>query len=462
MVQFGISEVTARLLLSSLAQAALGIMMYFIFRHFSRVYIRRFLKAWSKSWLSFAIYTLSTVILTAFPDYGQFNIAELTFSLIAQVASFLHIIFILFGSYQLVYSKPISRKLYNMIITIAIVFGSLLVLIYSQDPEAGSIRYVLRLGSRALISGCGFLFAAAVVWMNPKFTRGYGQKLLSLSFLAFSCYQFFYLSVVFSNLKGAQVSLPGSSGLIYLMMTAMMSMGMVMWLLEDEREKLTKANKDLDSFLYSTSHDLRAPIASILGLTYLGKLELQEEKARNFMDLIEQRVKKLNAILTDILSLSRTKKLEVKPETLLFKDILDETISDIQFDESSSKIRLEFDRSAENTLFTDRNQMKIILSNLITNAIKYHRLNQQDPHVKICFTRGGNNVMIQVIDNGQGIPSESISRIFDMFYRASSEIEGTGLGLYIVREALAKIKGTIDVQSVFGKGTTFTITLPNV
>ena len=83
-------------------------------------------------------------------------------------------------------------------------------------------------------------------------------------------------------------------GAVDLLLISLMGMSMVMWFLEDERENLNKENKELDSFLSNTSHDLRTPIASILGLTYLGKLELQEEKARTFMNMIEERIKKLD------------------------------------------------------------------------------------------------------------------------------------------------------------------------
>jgi signal transduction histidine kinase len=242
-------------------------------------------------------------------------------------------------------------------------------------------------------------------------------------------------------------------------MTTVMGMGMVMWLLEDEREKLNKANKDLDSFLYSTSHDLRAPISSILGLTYLGKVELQEEKAKEYLALIEQRVKKLNTIITDILRLSKTKKLDTKFEVVNFNEVLKDTMEDIQFNSGTSSIRLEYNEHPDNVLISDPNQISNVLANLLSNAVKYHRLNQDDPYIKVSFEKSDHQAIITVEDNGQGIPPQSLNKVFDMFFRASQETEGTGLGLYIVKEALTKIKGKIDVGSTFGKGTIFTVVL---
>lgn len=444
------------------AQATLGLVMFFIFRHFSLVYSRRFLRTWSRSWLAFAIYMISTVILMVNAEDEVFPpVGLVPLNIIVQLGSFLHIVYILIGSYQLVRSRPVNRRVYQGIVVGVAALAVLSVLAFSENPEAGYERYISRVGSRSLVSGAGFLLAGIVVWMNPKFTRGVGQKMLSASFVAYSAYQFFYILMLVFDLRDEQALLPGSRGLINLMMISVMSMSMVMWLLEDEREKLRKVNKDLDSFLYSTSHDLRAPITSILGITYLGKVELTEEKGRNYMELIEQRAEKLNIILTDILRLSKTKKLEIKMQTLRFSDLVKEVISDVEFSKGTSSIRLDFDRDADNMFYCDYNQISIVLSNLITNAVKYHRLNQEDPYIRIGMKRVSGNVVITMEDNGQGIPMHSLNKIFDMFFRASQETDGTGLGLYIVKEALAKVKGKIEVESEFGKGTTFTITLEN-
>jgi signal transduction histidine kinase len=102
-----------------------------------------------------------------------------------------------------------------------------------------------------------------------------------------------------------------------------------------------------------------------------------------------------------------------------------------------------------------------VLSNLVSNAVKYHRLDQEDPYIRVTFRSSSEKIEIVVEDNGQGIPAESLPKIFDMFYRASLDTDGTGLGLYIVKEALSKIKGTISVRSELGKGSSFTVLLDN-
>lgn len=444
------------------AQATLGLVMFFIFRHFSLVYGRRFLRTWSRSWLAFSIYMISTVILMInLEDENYPPPGWIPLNIVAQVGSFLHIVYILIGSYQLVRSRPVNRRIYQAIIIGVVILGIATVFAFGQSPEGGYERYLLRIGSRSLISGIGFLLAGIVVWRNPKFTRGVGQKLLTVSFVAYSGYQFFYILMIVFDTGSEQAMLPGSRGLINLMMIAIMSMSMIMWLLEDEREKLRQVNKDLDSFLHSTSHDLRAPITSILGLTYLGKVELTEEKGRNYMELIEQRAQKLNMILTDVLRLSKTKKLGIKLQTIRFSDLVNDVVSDIEFLKGTSRIRLDYEKNSDSSFYSDPAQISIILSNLITNAVKYHRLNQDDPYIRIAFKRISDTVIFSVEDNGQGIPAHSVNKVFEMFFRASQETDGTGLGLYIVKEALAKVKGKIEVESEFGKGTIFTVTLEN-
>jgi signal transduction histidine kinase len=240
-----------------------------------------------------------------------------------------------------------------------------------------------------------------------------------------------------------------------------MGMSMVMWFLEDERQKLNEENKELDSFLSSTSHDLRTPIASILGLTYLGRIELQEEKARTFMNIIEERIKKLDLIISDILNLSRSKKIDVKIEELDLRELIEETTADIKFNKGASSIFLNYQAHPSHTFKSDYNQVKIILSNLLTNAVKYHNLDQPNPYIHVTFKRNRHIVEITVEDNGRGISKENVPKIFDMFFRASEDTEGTGLGLYIVKEALNKIKGIIFVDSELGKGSKFRIVLEN-
>ncbi|SKC75218.1 sensor histidine kinase [Ohtaekwangia koreensis] len=455
-----LSEETLRLLYLYLAEFILAIILFFIFRHFGILYRRRFLYTWALSWFAFAIYIAATGVITIFFMRSQ-STARLVISTFAQMSCFLQVVLILRGSYELVTEKGVNRRQFKGILLVLFLISLLSVVAFSQTVEDASMRYLLRVGSRTLVSGAGFLIAGIVVLQNKKFSRGFGQRILAISFILYSIYQLYYCLVVVLNVTGTKIEIPNFYGVVDLLVISMMGMSMIMWLLEDERARLEKANKELDLFLYSTSHDLRAPIASILGLTYLGKLEFEEERARTFMDMIEARVKKLDMVIGDILSLSRSKKMEVKLEEINLRDLLDNSITDIKFNKGASAISLDYQYSSSHIFQTDFSQMKIVLNNLLANAVKYHNLDQPNPFIRVAFFREKDTVRIAIEDNGQGIPEASLPKIFEMFYRASLNTEGTGLGLYIVKEALSKIKGTIEVKSEFGKGSTFTIVLEN-
>jgi signal transduction histidine kinase len=453
---WNLPEVYARLVMTYLAQSIMGIILFVIFIYFSRLFHRKFLRTWSWSWLAFSFYMIG-LALTCLQIAGKQNDRLIT-NILSQGASFLQVVFLLMGTYELISETTLKKRRVTFIAVVVIVIAIITVAAFSTETEGITQRYILiRTGFTCL----GFLIAGVVVWSNPTFTKGFGQQLLALSLILFSLDQLSYFGITMSNLWGHNLNVPAFFGLLDLLIISLMGMSMVMWLLEDEREKLRKANQELDSFLYSTSHDLRAPIASILGLTYLGKVELGEEKARTYMEMIESRIKKLDLVIYDILSLSRSKKFELKIETIDFDKLLDETIMDVKFNKGAASITLDYERNPGNTFISDANQMKIVLNNLFSNAVKYHNINQPNPYIKVIFKRTNSKVEIAVEDNGQGIPTESVPRIFEMFYRATSEVEGTGLGLYIVKEALNKIKGTIFVASKFGKGSTFTIVLEN-
>lgn len=380
-------------------------------------------------------------------------------SIIAQLCCFLQIIFILRGTYELIYDKAFSRRRFSLILLVSIIVAFVSIIAFSQSGVF--FHYLISSGSRAIITGIGFLVAGIVVWTNKKFSKGFGQQLLTSSLIIFSIYQLYYFTIKLLNVLGTRVDVLDLFGAVDLLLISLMGMSMVMWFLEDERQKLNEENKELDSFLSSTSHDLRTPIASILGLTYLGRIELQEEKARTFMNIIEERIKKLDLIISDILNLSRSKKIDLKMEELDLRELIEETTADIKFNKGASSIFLDYQAHPSHTFKSDYNQVKIILSNLLTNAVKYHNLDQEKPFIRVTFKRTRHVVEISVEDNGRGISKESVPKIFDMFFRAAEDTEGTGLGLYIVKEALNKIKGIIFVDSEVGKGSKFRIVLEN-
>jgi len=230
--------------------------------------------------------------------------------------------------------------------------------------------------------------------------------------------------------------------------------------LKVQYREIEKTNEELDRFVYSASHDLRAPLTSILGLINLAKMESNEDATQLYMDMMEKSVKKLDGFINDIISYSRNTRLEVQKVKINFEEVIQEIRDNLQFMEDADKIEWRIKIDEEETFLTDLSRFKIILSNLLSNAIRYHNFNQEKPFVSIEIEVHKNLTTIKVTDNGSGIENDKLDKIFDMFYRASEKSGGSGIGLYIVKEIVQKLKGQIHVKSVIGEGTTFTLSFP--
>jgi signal transduction histidine kinase len=460
MLDRSVNEVTARIATTYLAEGLIASVIVIAFLYFAHIYKRSYLKTWALSFGSFAV-SVFAVGLTTLYNAQLTEGFKLISSFVAQAGIFLHAFFLLIGLFELFRGGAYQLKF--LIGWAAVVVGLSFLTIwvfYDAEGVQGSLnRYLLRIGTRYFVIAFSFLCAAVLAWRSPLFKKGIGQRLLIVAFLLYGVTYSYYFSIVTFNYFGGIFSFPFFFGMIELLLITLSGLGMVLWLLEDERDRLSKINSELDSFLYSTSHDLRSPIASILGITNVAKLELTDETALRYMTMIEERIKKLDLVISDILKLSRSKKLDIKLESIRFDDLLKDTIADVKFNQNAPEISLRYTETPDDSFLSDYIQMKIVLSNLIANAVKYHNIKQDDPFIRVAFQRTGKNVRIEVEDSGRGIPKEALPKIFDMFYRAETSVEGTGLGLYIVKEALAKINGKIEVKSEYGAGSTFTITL---
>lgn len=223
--------------------------------------------------------------------------------------------------------------------------------------------------------------------------------------------------------------------------------------------ELKKINAELDRFVYSASHDLRAPLVSIQGLSKLAIAESQSEVDRKYFKLINDRVIRLDDFIRDIIEYSRNARTERKLESFSLNPMINEVIENLKYMEGADRITFSVCSNVEE-VHTDKSRLKVVLSNIISNAIKYHNLRQDNPNVEIVSSQLESTVCIRIKDNGIGIPEEAREKIFDMFYRASDRAGGSGLGLYIVKEIVEKLEGSITVSSVFGEGTTFEVRIP--
>jgi len=232
--------------------------------------------------------------------------------------------------------------------------------------------------------------------------------------------------------------------------------------IEKRNAELKKLNEELDRFVYSASHDLRAPLSSVLGLVEIARLEDTIEAKQKCLDMINESVVKLDGFINDIIDYSRNQRIEIKPEVLNIKDEINEALSELRYLDKESKIEKIVESDEEATFVTDGRRLNIILKNIISNAIRYHNLNQSSPFIKIGLKYDADEVEISISDNGIGIDGTHLDNIFKMFYRADESSKGSGLGLYIVKETIDKIGGAISVDSTLNFGTTFTIRLKSL
>lgn len=230
--------------------------------------------------------------------------------------------------------------------------------------------------------------------------------------------------------------------------------------LKEQNSELIKLNEELDRFVYSVSHDLRAPIASVLGLINLAKMEDDFEEVKKYLDMKEEALQRLDTFIQDIIDYSRNKRLNLELEGVDMEKMVHEVLDNYRYLNKNANIRKSIVMEPGFKITTDKRRLTVVLNNLISNAIRYSDLNKADPFIEINAHQNASGYVISVRDNGQGIEQEQIENIWNMFYRANRESTGSGLGLYILKETLEKMSGRVEVESKYGEGTTFNVYLP--
>ncbi|MEJ0055656.1 MAG: HAMP domain-containing sensor histidine kinase [Bacteroidota bacterium] len=232
--------------------------------------------------------------------------------------------------------------------------------------------------------------------------------------------------------------------------------------LKSRNNELKKLNSELDSFLYSTAHDLRAPLSSLLGVLNLMLRETKQPELVIYIEMMQQAIQRQEAFISQIVEFTKNKRLEIHPEPIDIKNIIEDIFENHRYVESAYKIKHEVIIHSQSQFFSDKNRIKIIFNNLISNAIRYADMTKPNPFVRISIEIDHEFATIQFSDNGIGIESHHLEKIFDMFYRASDDSKGSGLGLFIFSETIQRLNGLMTVTSEINLGTGFFIKLPNL
>lgn len=227
---------------------------------------------------------------------------------------------------------------------------------------------------------------------------------------------------------------------------------------KQQTEIIENKNAELDAFFYRISHDLRGPVSSLLGLSFLAKREVKAKDALEYLERQHVQIERLSNIITGLINLTKLNRTEIQQEKIDFDKIVDDCVA--SFNGLSNFAKLTFVKEIQNNIefYSEWTLVNAILQNLIENAIKYSQ--QKSPFVKVGIRQDMGWVVIEVEDNGEGISKEHQEKIFEMFYRASQNAAGTGLGLYILKRSVDRLKGTIALTSEAGQGSVFIVRLP--
>ncbi|REJ80845.1 MAG: PAS domain S-box protein [Bacteroidetes bacterium] len=224
-------------------------------------------------------------------------------------------------------------------------------------------------------------------------------------------------------------------------------------------KELLESNRELDTFFYKASHDLKGPLASVMGIVNLARLENPDNHLHQYFDLIEKSIRRLDNTLLDLIELARTRKGNSKISDISVQQLVDEVFSSLSHLPRFEKVRTELQIGADAMIRADKILVLSVFQNLIHNAINYGDANA--PELFVSCERTADGIQAEVRDNGPGIPETVRDKVFEMFYRGHPDSSGSGLGLFIVKSAIDKMGGKINFLSAENHGTSFYIFIPD-
>jgi PAS domain S-box-containing protein len=227
-----------------------------------------------------------------------------------------------------------------------------------------------------------------------------------------------------------------------------------------KENELVESSKHMDQVFYKTTHDLMGPLHSMMGLVNLAEYCSEEDRLQ-YLSLIKGNVVRLNNYLSEINAFFKGNRLEVKCEKVDIRQLIKEEVESLRNINGSGLIAVETEVEQSTEFYSDSFRVRTIVANLCSNALKYSDLSKEWPFVRIEASIDSNACVLRVQDNGIGIDHDLQKKIFDRFFRATDKSNGTGVGLYIVKDTVQRLKGTIEVSSIKGIGTCFAVIIPN-
>lgn len=232
-------------------------------------------------------------------------------------------------------------------------------------------------------------------------------------------------------------------------------------LLERRNVQLKQAYDELDKFVYSISHDLRDPLASVLSaISYAMDLQRVEEISDTLLHM-QKSVSQLDLYIDNLKDYYLVRRGELNLRDIDFHCVAEDIRSFYQVATASNNINLNIEVQQHTTFKNDLSLIELIVYNLLNNAFKYYKKHEPNKQVWLDIQVTKGFTIIKIKDNGIGIPKSDHGEIFKLFYRANAQAPGMGFGLYNIKSALLKLNGSIEVDSQLGAGTTFTVKIPS-
>jgi two-component system sensor histidine kinase/response regulator len=232
--------------------------------------------------------------------------------------------------------------------------------------------------------------------------------------------------------------------------------------LKEKNDSLQKAYDELDKFVYTVSHDMRAPIMSINGVIDLASMEIEDEKALEYFQMIRNMSVKLDRFVYQIMDYYKNSQELSLNDEIWFEEVINDIFDEFQYNPDASGVTFNLDVNQEEPLYSNMLKVRTVLQNIISNSLRYRRtVEGVESFIRVRTTIEGQMAKIIIEDNGIGIAPDKLEKVFEMFYRATDRSGGSGLGLNIVKEALDRLNGTIKISSELNTGTKVFINIPN-
>lgn len=232
--------------------------------------------------------------------------------------------------------------------------------------------------------------------------------------------------------------------------------------LKEKNLKLKKLHSEMNQFVYSLSHELRGPLMSISGVSKLAKMEVSDPNVLEYFDMIDTATGKLDDFIYKMLDFYRSTKIDHKVTEIHFNDVVTQQMIAYREKFDLSHFHIEVQVNQKIPFFSDDAKIRVILNNLFSNAVQFQKSQPGPKRISLTVDVFDNQVVIALEDNGIGIEERHRSDVFNLFSRATQRNVGTGLGLYMVKEAVEQMGGKIHLESQIHEGTTVTVTLPSM